>query len=205
MKKLFLYIFLGLLLCNVGYTKVVHLKCTYTKVTNYTAYGGKLEKQTRDISPVWEMVYSIDLDKEIMIGKNYKIWDSSETPKESKYDTHVFEDKIIWIDKDIVEHKQKVFVDVYGQKAVSAYNYNEINRYNGEAELSMYSQEYRMGKLFHENYDLAASSENKKIRGLNFIHKINKIAKENRKQKDNILVNTSLGSCDKMEKLDKKF
>ena len=203
MKKLLAILVLGLLWCNVGFAKVIHLKCIYTKEIRYTAYDGKLEKKTTDMNPVSKLVYSIDLDKEQMVGKNYEIWDN---PENLKYDTHVFENKIIWLDSMIVEHKQHVFLDVFGQKAVSAYNYNEINRYNGDIKLSTYSQEFDTAKLFHERYfSRDVSSEIKKTEGLKYVHEINKIAKKNRKQKDNILVSTQLGSCDKMEKLDKKF
>ena len=203
MKKLLAILVLGLLWCNVGFAKVIHLKCIYTKRIAYTAYDGKLEKKTTDINPVSEMVYSIDLDKEKMVGKNYEIWDY---PENFEYDTHVFENKIIWLDSMIVEQKQSVFLNVFGQKAVSAYNYNEVNRYTGDIELSTYSQEYDAGKLFNElYYSSDLSSEIKKKEGLKYVHEINKIAQENRKQKGNVLVSTELGSCDEMEKLDKKF
>ena len=51
-----------LLLGGNAYAEVLHLKCLYTNKTQYTAFDGALQKEVSDIDPVFEMVYSIDLD-----------------------------------------------------------------------------------------------------------------------------------------------
>ena len=197
MKKLLGIVVLGLLWCNVVIADVLHLKCSYTKNVRYSAFDGGLQEEVSEIDPVWEMVYSIDLNKEKMVGKNYKIWkDTGHT-----YQVLVFDDKIVWLDARLVkEDLRPTFLSVFGQAALSIYNYNEISRYDGGVELSMYSQEWDMGKKLDDLNMFEISKEDFK-----YIEKINKLAKENRNQKDNILVSTKTGTCEKMQKLEKKF
>ena len=198
MKKLFLSI---LVICSLlggnAYAEVLHLKCLYTNKTQYTAWDGVLKKEVSDIDPVFEMVYSIDLDKKKMIGKNYEIW--KEGTGKSK--VLVFEDKIIWLDPSLLEEdKRPLFMDLFGQTALAAYIYNEINRYDGTVELSFYSQQWTIGKKLNDLGVFDLSEED-----LKYVKKINKLAKSDRNQKDNILVSTDTGKCEKLKKLEKKF
>ena len=186
-----------LLLGGNAYAEVLHLKCLYTNKTQYTAWDGVLKKEVSDIDPVFEMVYSFDLDKEKMIGKNYKIWKEGT----SKFKILVFEDKIIWLDPSLLEEdKRPLFMDVFGQTALAAYVYNEINRYDGTVELSFYSQQWTIGKKLNDLGVFDLSEED-----LKYVKKINKLAKSDRNQKDNILVSTDTGKCEKLKKLEKKF
>ena len=198
MKKLFSTIFvLVLLLSGSANAEVLHLKCLYTNKTQYTAFDGALQKEVLDIDPVFEMVYSIDLDKEKMIGKNYKIWKEGT----NKFKVLVLEDKIIWLDPRLLkEDKRSLFKDVFGQTALSTYVYNEINRYDGAVELSFYSQQWTIGKKLNDLGVFDLSEED-----LKYVKKINKLAKLDRNQKDNILVSTDTGKCEKLKKLEKKF
>jgi hypothetical protein len=197
MKKLLGIMVICLLLGGNAYAEVLHLKCLYTNKTQYTAYDGALQKEVLDIDPVWEMVYSIDLDKGKMIGKNYKIWKEGT----SKFKILVFEDKIIWLDPSLLEEdKRPLFMDVFGQTALAAYVYNEINRYDGTVELSFYSQQWTIGKKLNDLGVFDLSEED-----LKYVKKINKLAKSDRNQKDNILVSTDTGKCEKLKKLEKKF
>ena len=197
MKKLLGIVFLSLLLSGNTYAEVLHLKCLYKKNIQYSAYDGGLQKEASDIDPVWEMVYSFDLDKKTMIGKNYKIWKEGT----GKFKVLVLEDKIIWLDPRLVkEESRAIFMNIFGQTALSTYLYNEINRYDGNAEMSFYSQEWTMGKKLNDLDVFDLSEED-----LKFVTKINKLAKSNRNQKDNILVSTKIGTCKKLKKLEKKF
>ena len=197
MKKLLGIIVFSLLFSGNAYAEVLHLKCLYTNKTQYTAWDGVLKKEVSDIDPVFEMVYSIDLDKKKMIGKNYEIW--KEGTGKSK--VLVFEDKIIWLDPSLLEEdKRPLFMDLFGQTALAAYIYNEINRYDGTVELSFYSQQWTIGKKLNDLGVFDLSEED-----LKYVKKINKLAKSDRNQKDNILVSTDTGKCEKLKKLEKKF
>jgi len=198
MKKLFSTIFiLGLLLSANVKAEVLHLKCLYTNKTQYTAWDGVLKKEVSDIDPVFEMVYSIDLDKKKMIGKNYEIWKEGT----SNLKVLVFEDKIIWLDPSLLEEdKRPLFMDLFGQTALATYIYNEINRYDGTVELSFYSQQWTIGKKLNDLGVFDLSEED-----LKYVKEINKLAKSDRNQKDNILVSTDIGKCEKLKKLEKKF
>jgi hypothetical protein len=197
MKKLLGIMVICLLLGGNAYAEVLHLKCLYTNKTQYTAWDGVLKKEVSDIDPVFEMVYSIDLDKKKMIGKNYEIW--KEGTGKSK--VLVFEDKIIWLDPSLLEEdKRPLFMDLFGQTALAAYIYNEINRYDGTVELSFYSQQWTIGKKLNDLGVFDLSEED-----LKYVKKINKLAKSDRNQKDNILVSTDTGKCEKLKKLEKKF
>ena len=197
MKKILGIVVLCLLLSGNAYAEVLHLKCLYTNKTQYTAWDGVLKKEVSDIDPVFEMVYSIDLDKKKMIGKNYEIW--KEGTGKSK--VLVFEDKIIWLDPSLLEEdKRPLFMDLFGQTALAAYIYNEINRYDGTVELSFYSQQWTIGKKLNDLGVFDLSEED-----LKYVKKINKLAKSDRNQKDNILVSTDTGKCEKLKKLEKKF
>jgi hypothetical protein len=198
MKKLFSTIFiLGLLLSANAKAEVLHLKCLYTNKTQYTAWDGVLKKEVSDIDPVWEMVYSIDLDKKKMIGKNYEIWKEGT----SNLKVLVLEDKIIWLDPSLLEEdKRPLFMDIFGQTALATYIYNEINRYDGTVELSFYSQQWTIGKKLNDLGVFDLSEED-----LKYVKEINKLAKSDRNQKDNILVSTDIGKCEKLKKLEKKF
>ena len=197
MKKFLGIVVLGLLWCNVSFADLLHLKCSYTKNVRYSAFDGVFKEEILDVDPVFEMVYSIDLNKGKMVGKNYKIWkDTGED-----YRVLVLDDKIVWLDPRLIEEDERsTFMSVFGQTALSLYVYNEISRYDGAVEMSLYSQEWTMGKKLTEMniFDLSEKD-------LKFVEKINKLAKENRKQKDNILASTKTGTCEKIEKLEKKF
>tara|TARA_B110000261_G_scaffold61067_1_gene71854 strand:+ start:289 stop:885 length:597 start_codon:yes stop_codon:yes gene_type:complete len=198
MKKLLSVI---LVICSLlggnAYAEVLHLKCLYTNKTQYTAFDGALQKEVLDIDPVWEMVYSIDLDKGKMIGKNYKIWKEGT----NKFKVLVLEDKIIWLDPRLAkEETRAIFMDMFGQTALATYVYNEINRYDGTVELSFYSQQWTIGKKLNDLGVFDLSEED-----LKYVKKINKLAKSDRNQKDNILVSTDTGKCEKLKKLEKKF
>ena len=197
MKKLLGIIVLGFLLSGNAYAEVLHLKCLYTNKTQYTAWDGVLKKEVSDIDPVFEMVYSIDLDKKKMIGKNYKIWKEGT----NKFKVLVLEDKIIWLDPRLAkEETRAIFMDMFGQTALATYVYNEINRYDGTVELSFYSQQWTIGKKLNDLGVFDLSEED-----LKYVKKINKLAKSDRNQKDNILVSTDTGKCEKLKKLEKKF
>ena len=107
MKKLLGIIVFSLLFSGNAYAEVLHLKCLYTNKTQYTAYDGALQKEVSDIDPVFEMVYSIDLDKEKMIGKNYKIWKEGT----NKFKVLVLEDKIIWLDPRLLKEDKRSLKD----------------------------------------------------------------------------------------------
>ncbi|MDB2679026.1 hypothetical protein N9Y98_03115 [Candidatus Pelagibacter bacterium] len=197
MKKLLTIMVLGLLLSGNANAEVLHLKCLYTNKTQYTAWDGVLKKEVSDIDPVFEMVYSFDLDKEKMIGKNYKIWKEGT----GEFKVLVLEDKIIWLDPRLLkEDKRPLFMDIFGQTALTTYVYNEINRYDGTIELSFYSQQWTIGKKLNDLNVFDLSEED-----LKYVKEINKLAKSDRNQKDNILVSTDTGKCEKLKKLEKKF
>ena len=197
-KKFLSIIFvLNLLLSGNAKAEVLHLKCLYTNKTRYTAWDGVLKKEVSDIDPVFEMVYSFDLDKETMIGKNYKIWKEGT----GKFKVLVLEDKIIWLDPRLAKEKTRaIFMDMFGQTALSTYLYHEINRYDGAVELSFYSQQWTIGKKLNDLGAFDLSEED-----LKYVKEINKLAKSDRNQKDNILVSTDIGKCEKLKKKKKKF
>ena len=210
MKKLLGIVVLGLLWCNISFSEILHLKCELNEIKNYSPFKDKLINSIDELNPKEEYVYSIDLSKEAVIGYNYEIW-KSRSP--SPY-VHVFEDQIILVELGMWpegETGTAIIKTFWEQIPFSFYNYIKINRGNGNIEISKYSQNIKIGNQMNNKYFSYISlndSFKKKIKGLEFIYTINKIADrtaENKEQRDNIIMLKKSGSCKKLKKLEKKF
>ena len=209
MKKLLGIVVLSLSFCNLGYSEILHLKCELKEIINYSPFKGKLIDSENKLTPVEEYVYSIDLSKEAIIGYNYEIW-KNRPP--SPY-IHIFEDQIILVELGMWDEAiaSTILKSFWEQTAFSFYHYIKINRMNGTIEVSKYSQDIEFANDLNNKYISYISindSIEKKLKGLNFIYKINKIADdtaENKNQRNNVIIYKKTGSCQKLEKLKQKF
>ena len=194
MKKLSLYVFLVLLWCSTGLTEILHLKCSYNYSETLSNYGGTMEGEKKN--PPFEIVYSLDLTKGKMIGKDYKIWDDSGT-----YEVAVYDHKIFWIDYNMAtEHQKKRFLQYFGQETTSLFSYTEINRYDGNTKMSLYINDFTGGKKLYANYVKKKAHEKADFE---FLEKFIKLA--DKKQKEIILTQSTKGKCEKIHKFKKKF
>ena len=194
MKKLLGILVLGLLWCSTGLTEILHLKCSYNYSDTLSNYGGTMEG--KKVNPPFEIVYSLDLKKGKMIGKDYKIWDSSGT-----YEVAVYDHKIFWIDYNMAtEHQKKRFLQYFEHETTSLFLYTEINRYDGNTKMSIYINDFTGGKKLYENY---VKKEAHGKADFEFIEKFIKLA--DKKQKEIILTQSTKGKCAKIDKFKKKF
>ena len=209
MKKLLGIVVLSLSFCNLGYSEILHLKCELKEIINYSPFKGKLIDSENKLTPMEEHVYSIDLSKEAIIGYNYEIWKN----RPPKPHIHIFEDQIILVEIGMWDEKvaSAIIKPFWEQTAFSFYHYIEINRINGNIEISKYSQNIELANQLNNKYISYINindSLKKKLKGLEFIYKINKIADnsaENKEQRNNIIMLKKSGACEKLEKLKQKF
>ncbi len=204
MKKILGIIFLGLLWPKISYSEVIHLKCEYLKIINYSPFKDKSVESEKKLSPPKEHVFSIDLVNETIIGSNYEIWkDRKPIP------IQVFDDQIVIVQVSLPDQVHEILIKTYWEQIpFSFYNYTKINRFQGVIEHSKYSQDAETAIKMNDKYFNVLENIEKRKEGLKFIHKLNSIAKnslKNKSQNNNILISKLTGNCEKLKKLEKKF
>ena len=193
MKKLFLYMVLGLLWYSVSFAETIVIKCiTYEKFYDLPLLGGKKTEKTND-----EYVYSFDLEKKLQLSRDFKVF---------KIPAQIFvnENYITRVDFNTLDAEsklRKIIEETQGQKATATVSVFRINRLNGMGYQQLFSFNVEGGKYILEKY-FDNHEDEKKV--YDFMEFLDEFVQD---KKQNLIVspNKHKINCEKVDTKKKKF